>query len=395
MTGNRQLFFKHLAQTSPLPLGIEISHAAGMYLYGPDKQKYLDLISGIAVSNLGHQHPAIIEAITRQANLHLHLLVYGELVQSVQVQLAHELALCLPDSLSRIYFTNSGAEAVEGALKLAKRFTKKLKLASFRKAYHGSTQGALSICGEEWLKNSFRPLLPGTILLNYNDLNCLSNITAEIAAVVVEPIQAEAGIILPANGFMKELAARCKKTGTLLIFDEIQTGMHRTGSLFAFQNMEVIPDILLLGKGFGGGMPLGAFIASPAIMNSLTHDPVLGHITTFGGHPLSCAAALANLIELKKLSPEKKIVNQEQLFRSLLIHPEIRAVRGQGLFLALEFSNAEFNQRLIQACLKDGLLTDWFLFAPQCLRIAPPLIITDEEIRQAGQIIISNLNSLS
>ncbi|HNQ61966.1 MAG TPA: aminotransferase class III-fold pyridoxal phosphate-dependent enzyme [Bacteroidia bacterium] len=393
MSSQRQSFFNHIAQTSPFPLALEIEKAEGMYLYDPAGKKYMDLISGIAVCNMGHANPSINKAIKAQVDKHMHVMVYGELIQSVQVRLAEKLCSYLPPSLNSVYFTNSGSEAVEGALKLAKRITGRTKLVAFKNSYHGSTQGSLSVCGNEELKTAFRPLLPGITILDYNDSGQLSLIDNETAAVIVEIIQAEAGIVSSKDQFLQKLAERCKSTGTLLIVDEIQTAMMRTGTLFAFTSENIVPDILLLGKGFGGGMPLGAFIASKENMSALTHDPVLGHLTTFGGHPVSCAAAEASLELITEEHLKSKILSQEKLFKDLLVHKKITEIRGKGLFLCLEFENAQINQDVIRKCLEKGLFTDWFLFAPHCLRIAPPLIISDEEIRSACKIIIDVLNN--
>ena len=394
MSSQRQIFFEHIAQTSAFPLALEIDHAEGMYLFDSDGKKYLDLISGIAVSNLGHSNTKIKQAIKDQIDKHMHLMVYGELVQSVQVRLASKLCKLLPDSLSCVYFTNSGTEATEGAMKLAKRLNFKTNFIAFKNAYHGSTQGSLSLCGNEELKNAFRPLLPGVDILEYNDLDQLDRITNETSAVIVEVIQAEAGMIIPTNDFLVKLNKQCKEKGCLIIVDEIQTAMRRTGPMFAFESSPIIPDILLLGKGFGGGMPLGAFIASHEMMSAFTHKPVLGNLSTFGGHPVSCAAAESSLDQLTGFDWETKISAQEKLFRKLLIHDKIIEIRGKGLFLCLEFENANINQDIISKCIVKGLFTDWFLFAPHCLRLAPPLIISDEEIEMSCYTILEVLNTI-
>ena len=394
MSTERQHFYQYVAQTSPSPVGLLIEKAIGVYLFDPEGNKYLDLISGIAVSNLGHQHPAILSAIREQLDKHMHVMVYGEFIQSPQVRLATELAQHLPDELSNVYFTNSGAEAVEGAMKLAKRYTGKSRFVSFRNAYHGSTQGALSVCGNESLKSAFRPLLPGCSMAEFNDFRSLTLIDDQCAGVIVEAIQGEAGVILPEPEFLIRLQERCNESGALLILDEIQTGMGRTGKLFAMEHFGIVPDVLLLGKSFGGGLPLAAFIARKQVMSSLTTDPVLGHISTFGGHPLSCAAALASLREIAVPELLDKVSRQGKLFMSLLKHPDIRSIRGLGLFIALEFENEKINQEVIKRCLAKGVITDWFLFAPNCLRIAPPLIISDDEIKFARNTILEALNSL-
>ncbi|CAN5532987.1 aspartate aminotransferase family protein [soil metagenome] len=390
----RNSFFRHLAQTSPSPLAIEFVKAEGISLIAKNGKQYIDLISGISVSNMGHGNKKIIEAIKMQADDYLHLMVYGEYIESPQVLLAKKLADLLPSTISSTYFVNSGSEAVEGAIKLAKRYTGRAGIVSFRNAYHGSSIGALSIGGNEELKNAFRPLMPGVQILDFNSITDLEMITNETAAVFVEPIQAEAGIILPDENFLKRLREKCSATGALLVFDEIQTAMGRTGKLFCFEHENVIPDILLLAKAFGGGMPLGAFISSSEIMSSLATNPVLGHITTFGGHPVSCAASLAALSQLEESSLIADSQRKEKLFRQKLQHSLISEIRGKGLFLSLQFSSEEINRKIIQHCINDGVLVDWFLFAPDCMRIAPPLIITDEEIESCCAIIMNSINQI-
>ena len=390
----REHFFNHLAQTSPSPLAIEFVKASGIFLYDVKGKKYFDLISGISVSNLGHGNKKIIDAIKKQADDYLHLMVYGEYIESPQVVLAKKLAGLLPSNLSSSYLVNSGAEAVEGAIKLSRRYTGRTEIISFENAYHGSTMGALSIGGNELLKNAFRPLLPGTRLLKFNDTGDLDFITNETAAVFIEPIQGEAGVRVPEGTYLQKLRDRCNETGTLLVFDEIQTAMGRTGKLFYFEHTGVIPDILLLSKSFGGGMPLGAFISSGKIMSAFTSNPVLGHITTFGGHPVSCASALAALNELTETSLMESIALKEKLFRDKLQHPLIKEIRGKGLFLALQFSSEELNRKIIQRCIEGGVLVDWFLFSPDSLRIAPPLIITEAEIEESCSLILHSLNQI-
>ncbi len=389
------MFLNHVAQTSPEPMALEIESAKGVWMYGKDGKKYLDLISGISVSNTGHRHDQVLKAIHSQLDKYLYLMVYGELVQGPQVELAKAITDLLPSSLSSVYFVNSGAEAVEGALKLAKRYTGRAELISFENSYHGSTAGALSIMGSEYFKSAFRPLVPGSRIIRYNWFEDISKITNETAAVIIEPVQGEAGAIIPVEGYLKAISDRCKETGTLLIFDEIQTGMGRTGTLFAFEQSGVIPDILLLAKGFGGGLPLGAFISSKEIMASLTLDPVLGHITTFGGHPLSCAAAKANLDVIVNDKLWERGLSSEKFIRAKLKHPKIVSLKGKALLLAMELSSEEECRTIIRSCLDKGLLTDWFLFAANCLRIAPPLIITEEELDHACGIILECLNELS
>ncbi len=387
----RDRFFRHVAQTSDNPPGIEFVRGKGCELFDQTGKSYIDLIAGISVSSLGHQHPEITKAIHEQVDRHLHVMVYGEFILSPQVEMASLLASHLPDSLSSVYFTNSGSEAIEGAMKLAKRATGRTQLAAFRQSYHGSTQGALSITGDDELQQSFRPLLPDILHLRYNRLEDLSLITHRTAAVFIEPIQAEAGCLLPDPGLLQAIRQRCNEMGTLLIMDEIQTGMGRTGTLFAFQQSGVIPDVLVTGKAFGGGMPLAAFIGSPTIMSKLTHDPVLGHITTFGGHPVSCAAGIAALRVLVQEKLAESTAEKEKLFRDLLKHQRILRISGKGLLLAVHFDDESFNRQVIQQCLENGLVTDWFLFAPNCLRIAPPLTISEQEIILACEIILRSI----
>jgi acetylornithine/N-succinyldiaminopimelate aminotransferase len=384
-----RLFLRHVAQTSPNPLGLEIVKAEGHYLYGRDGKVWLDLIGGISVCNTGHRHPRVVQAIKEQADRYLHLLVYGELIQSPQVEYASLLASHLPTSLDSVYFTNSGAEATEGAMKLAKRVTGRPGIVAFRQSYHGSTQGALSVMGDEYWRNAFRPLLPGVRHVDYNSAAALEAITKQTACVIVETVQAERGVYVPDGAWLQQLRQRCDASGALLVFDEIQAGFGRTGTLWGFERYAVIPDILLLGKALGGGLPMGAFIANRERMWTLTGDPVLGHITTFGGHPLCCAAGLAAMQVLLESGWIAQVAHKEALFHRLLVHPAIRAVRSCGLLIAVEFDDFETNKRIIDACITKGLLTDWYLFAPQCLRIAPPLSITEELIVQACDIILS------
>jgi acetylornithine/N-succinyldiaminopimelate aminotransferase len=388
---SNRLFLRHVAQTSPNPLGLEIIAAEGLYLHDRSGKRYLDLIGGISVCNAGHRHPRVVQAIKDQADRYLHLLVYGELVQSPQVEYATLLASLLPDKLDNIYFTNSGAEAVEGAMKLAKRVTGRTEIVAFHQSYHGSTQGALSIMGDEYWRNAFRPLLPDIRHAAYNSPEALEAITTRTACVIAETIQAERGVFAPDPNWLRSLRRRCDETGALLVFDEIQTGFGRTGSLWGFQGFGVTPDILLLGKALGGGLPMGAFIAEKKMMQTFTGDPVLGHITTFGGHPLCCAAGLASLQVLLESGWIEQVRSKEALFHRLLVDPRIRAVRSAGLLIAVEFDSFDQNKSVIDACIAAGLLTDWYLFAPQCLRIAPPLSITETEIEKACAIILSSL----
>jgi len=385
----RQLFLQHVAQTSDAPLALEIVKAEGSTLWDADGKSFIDLIAGISVCNIGHRHPAVTEAIKTQADQYLHLLVYGELVETPQVAYAQHLTQHLPGSLNSVYFTNSGAEATEGAMKLAKRYTNRTQIIAFNQSYHGSTQGALSIIGDEYWRNAYRPLLPGILHLNYNSLNDLKHITAETACVIAETIQAERGVIVPSKAWMQALRKKCTEMDCLLVLDEIQTGFGRTGSLWGFQEFEVIPDIVLLGKALGGGMPLGGFVADKKIMRSLTSNPVLGHITTFGGHPVSCAAGLAAMKALQEENIINRVKEKENLFLSLLKHTQIKAVRSAGLLIAIEFESFEKNKAIIDRCIEGGVLTDWFLFAPECMRIAPPLNINNEEITRACGVIIN------
>lgn len=387
MLTNRQLFQKHLAQTSDSPLKLEITSADGVYLHGANGQRYLDLISGIGVSNIGHRHPRVMSAIQDQMDKYLHLMVYGEYIQAPQVKLAHALAATLPEKLDKVFLVNSGSEAVEGALKLAKRFTGKTKIVSCFNAYHGSTHGALSVCGNESLKQAFRPLLPDIKLINFGNIDDLACIDNQTAAVIVETVQGEAGVRTASKEYFEALRDTCTRQGCLLILDEIQSGFGRTGKFWAFEHYDIQPDIVVCAKGMGGGMPIGAFISSLEIMHKLTHEPVLGHITTFGGHPLCAAAALAtiNVIQEEHLVPE--VVNKAELFKKNLIHPSIKDVRGKGLLMAVEFENYEMLKPIIDKAIENGVITDWFLFCDQSMRIAPPLTIKNEQIIEACKVI--------
>ncbi len=388
---NRELFFKHIAQTSSAPLALEITKAEDMHLFDAAGKKYLDLIGGISVCNVGHRHPKVVEAIKKQADEYLHVLVYGEFIQSPQVQYAKLLTDNLPSTLNSVYFTNSGAEAVEGAMKLAKRATGRTQIIAFKDSYHGSTQGALSIIGDEYWRNAFRPLLPDILHLDYNSFESLQCITEKTACVIAETVQAEKGVHVPTLEWMQALRKKCNETGTLLILDEIQVGFGRTGMLWGFQQFDMVPDILLLGKALGGGMPLGAFIAEKKLMGQLSENPVLGHITTFGGHPLCCAAGLASIKVLLEENWISQVKVKEKLFIKILVHPKIKAVRSAGLLIAIEFENFESNKKIIDVCIANGVLTDWFLFAPNCMRIAPPLVISKDEIRRCCEIILESI----
>lgn len=388
----RELFLKHIAQTSTAPLALEIVKAEGCKLIDVNGKEYIDLIAGISVCNVGHRHPKVIEAIKKQLDAYLHIMVYGEMVESPQVQYAKLLTDNLPAFLNSVYFTNSGTEATEGAMKLAKKVTGRTQIIAFKNSYHGSTQGALSVMGDEYWRNAFRPLLPDVLHLNYNSFDDLKFITNHTACVIAETIQAEAGIIIPQNGWLKALQNRCQETGALLILDEIQAGFGRTGTLWGFEQFDVIPNIVLLGKALGGGMPLGAFVADKVLMDAFTDNPVLGHITTFGGHPVCCAAGMAAMKVLleEKLMDEVKV--KESLFKSLLAGDKIKSIRSHGLWMAVEFDSFETNKKIIDGCIEAGVFTDWFLFAGNCLRIAPPLVISKDEIDKAVKAILSVLS---
>ena len=396
----RQLFFDYLAQTSDFPLALEIDRAEGVFLYGPEGKRYFDMISGIAVSNVGHRHPDVLAAIQAQLDKYLHLMVYGEFVQSPQVRLAEALVdtlnlTCeLPSPfglLDSVYFTNSGTEAVEGAMKLAKRFTGRSEFISCFNAYHGATQGALSISGAEFFKRNFRPLLPGIRQIRHGRLPDLDQISSRTAAVVIEVISGESGVRIASIEYFKALRQRCTEVGALLIFDEIQTGFGRTGHFWAFEGVDVYPDILLAAKGMGGGMPIGAFMASSGLMEVFRNNPILGHITTFGGHPVCCAASLATLKVIRSQKLAEQAHAKGELIKSLLAHPKIEEVRGQGLMLAAEMESFEVLKPIIDRCILAGVITDWFLFCDNSMRIAPPLTISEEEIREAVGVVLDVL----
>ena len=391
---NRQLFLTHVGQTSGAPLCLNIVKAQGSKMWDADGKEYIDLIAGISVCNIGHRHPAVVEAIKKQADEYLHIMVYGELVENPQVAYAKMLTDHLPSSLNAVFYTASGSEATEGAMKLAKRYSGRTQIISFKNSYHGSTQGALSIMGSEYWQQAFRPLLPDTLQLRYNNFEDLLQITERTACVVAETIQAEAGVKAPLNGWLTALRSRCTATGTLLVLDEIQCGFGRNGTLWAFEQFNIVPDILLLGKALGGGMPLGAFVADKKIMDLFTHNPVLGHINTFGGHPVSCAAGLAAFNILLNDKIIEGIAAKEKLFLSLLHHPTIKSINSAGLMMAVFFDSFETNKKIIDALIAQGVFTDWFLFASNALRIVPPLNISDEEITIACKKIISVLNTI-
>lgn len=395
MLTQRQLFLQRLAPTSPGPLLLEIEKGEGVYLYDTKGKAYLDLIAGIGVSGLGHCHPKVTEAVKKQTDRYLHTMVYGEYVLSPQVQLADLMIQNLPATLNSVYFVNSGTEATEGAMKLAKRFTGRTEIIAARNAYHGSTQGSASLMSPTTFTQAFYPLLPDIKHINYNCETCLLNITEKTACVIVETIQGEAGVYPPLPAYLQQLRRRCTEVGALLVFDEIQAGYGRTGSLWAFQQQNAIPDILLLAKGMGGGMPIGAFVSSQEIMKVFSFEPILGHITTFGGHPVSAAAGLATLKVLLEEDYISQVAQKERLFLSLLKHPAIQAVRHAGLWFAVELRDFDFLQAVIDECLEQGLITDWFLFNNRSLRIAPPLIITEEQIRWACGVIVGAIDKVS
>lgn len=395
MPSNRELFYRHLGMTSPFPMDLEFSHASGVWLYTPAGEKYLDLVSGVSVSNVGHCNPEIVKAIGDQASRYMHLMVYGEFIQQPQTDIAEKLSSILPSTLNNVYLVNSGSEAIEGAMKLAKRFTGRQKIAAMVNAYHGGTHGALSLLGNEEMKYAFRPLLPGILRLRFNSEEDLNLLDDQVAAVFVEPVQAEAGVILPNNDYLKRLREICTEKGILLVFDEIQTGLGRTGTLFYLEQSGVVPDVLCLAKALGGGMPLGAFIADQKIMSSLTHDPILGHITTFGGHPVSCAAANAALNILTRDKIYQSVEDKARLFYDGLIdHPLVKEIRNAGLLMAVDMPDPDTLDRVFSSLTENKILTDRFLFKPEAFRIAPPLTITVEEIEIAIKTIRAVMDSL-
>jgi acetylornithine/N-succinyldiaminopimelate aminotransferase len=386
---NRQLFLNHVAQVSPKPMDLEIVKAQGVYLHDIQGKSYIDFISGISVSNVGHCHPHVVKAIQQQAETYMHLMVYGEYVQAPQIMLAKALTDLLPKHLNSVFYTNSGTEATEGALKLAKRVTGRTEIVSFKDAYHGSSHGSLSVMGNETFKQAFRPLLPDVKILDYNSIESLAeNITNKTACVILEPVQSETGYTVATNAFLKALRERCTETGTLLILDEIQNGFGRSGTFFAFEQTGITPDILLLAKGMGGGLPIGCFISSRELLNEFTHSPVLGNINTFGGNAVCCAASLACLQTIQNENVLAGIEQKSALIRSLLVHPAIKQIKGKGLMLSLDFGDVDLNMKIIETCVENGLIVDWFLFNAHSMRIAPPLVITEDEIRKACEIIL-------
>ena len=387
MSSAKDIFKKHQAQTFPFPSCLEIESAKGSYIYDVNGKAYLDFIAGVSACSLGHSNPIITDAVKQQLDKYSHVMVYGEYIQSPQYKLAQLLANNLPQNLSTTYFTNSGAEAIEGAMKLAKRATGRPEIISCKDSYHGSTQGALSIMGNEEHKAKYRPLLPSCNQIIYNDVESLVNITKQTAAVVIEPIQGGTGFVTPSNNFLQKVREKCNETQTLLIFDEIQTCFGRLGTLFGFEKYDVIPDILCIAKGMGGGMPIGAFISSWELMNLLTFEPKLGHITTFGGHPINCAASLATLEHLLAADIMQKVDEKEQLFRLHLKHPKIKEIRGNGLMLSIEFEDEELAKKVVEQSLENGLILFYFLFTKTAIRITPPLTITDKEIIEGCKIV--------
>jgi acetylornithine/succinyldiaminopimelate/putrescine aminotransferase len=389
---NRQFFLQHLAQTSPKPIGLEVARAEGIYIHDTEGKAYIDMIAGFSVCNIGHSHPKVIAAIEQQIKQYMHVIVYGEFIQSPQVQYAKALLALLPENLQSIYFTNSGAEAAEGAMKLAKRVTKRTRIVAFDGAYHGSTQGALSVMGDEYFRNAYRPLLPDVLHLRYNNMEDIDLIDHHVACVLVEPVQAETGITAASAAWLKALRTKCDALCILLIFDEIQSGFGRTGTLFAFEQYGVVPDILLTGKALGAGLPLGAFISSPAMMGTLTYDPVLGHITTFGGNPVTCAAGKAGLEVLLESGWMNTVKSKEKFLVEALTHPAILNKQHQGLWMSLQFATPELTKKIAANCVANGVITDWFLFAEDRIRIAPPLSITMEELAIAVQKINESIS---
>ncbi|WMJ73310.1 aspartate aminotransferase family protein [Cytophagaceae bacterium ABcell3] len=387
MPSNRELFLRHMAQTSSAPLLLEIDRAEGVYMYDQNGKAIIDLISGIGVSNVGHRHPRVVQAIHEQTNKYLHLMVYGELIQTPQVKLSQKLCDLLPSTLNSVYLVNSGSEAVEGAMKLAKRHTGRFEIIACHNAYHGSTQGSLSLNGNEYFKEAYRPLLPGIRHIRFGQTEDLQHITTDTAAIILETVQGEAGVRTTTPAYFSALRKKCNETGTLLILDEVQCGFGRTGTFWAFEQFGIVPDILVCAKGMGGGMPIGAFISPQEIMHSLSEDPVLGHITTFGGHPVSCAASLATIDVILSESLVSQVKEKELLFKKHLNHPAIKEIRSCGLLMAAEMENYDTLKMVIDRAIELGVLTDWFLFCDNSMRIAPPLTISHEEIVNTCNII--------
>jgi len=387
-------FFKHQAQTSSHPLAIEVDWAKGSYIFDKKGKKYLDFIAGVSANTLGHGHPAVNNAVIAQLDRYSHVMVYGEFIQEAPVQLAKSLTALCPSGMDSVYLTNSGTEATEAALKLAKRVTGRSEIIAAKNAYHGNTQGAMSVCGNELKKSAFRPLIPGTSFITYNAFDELEKITDQTAAVILETIQGGAGFIAPVPQYLATVKQRCEAVGALLILDEIQTGIGRTGTFFGFENFQVVPDMIIAGKGLGGGMPIGALITNRATMSAFQSNPPLGHITTFGGHPVIAAAGLATLNTVIESDLMPEALRKEALFRAHLQHPAIKEIRGKGLLLALLFENEEMASKVILACLDKGLLLFWLLFEGRAVRITPPLTITEGEIKAGCDLLLDVISAL-
>lgn len=395
MSIESDFFYKHIAQTSPHPLGLHISKAEGVFLYSAEGKKYIDLISGIGVSNIGHRHPKVIKAIKEQLDKHMHVMVYGEIIQNSSSLLAKKLNEITPSTIDSFYFVNSGTEANEAVLKLAKRYTGRTEIVSFYNSYHGNTHGSLSVSGNEKKKNAFRPLLPNIKFIDFNNENELSQITEQSACVIIETIQGDAGIRIPSKNYLKELRKRCHEVGALLIMDEIQTGFGRTGKFWAFEHFDIVPDVLTMAKAMGGGLPIGCFAANKEVMQTLSHNPELGHITTFGGNPVCCASSLATIEVIYEENILDNVENKGQLFESLLQHKSIVEIRRKGLLFAIEFESAELVNKIVQECIDNGVICYWFLSNPHAFRIAPPLTITNEEIKIACKVILQAIDKVS
>ena len=392
MHRDSEIFYNNIAQTSPYPLGITIEKAEGVYLYSPEGKEYIDLISGIGVSNIGHRHPKVIKAIKDQLDKHLHVMVYGEYIQYSSNNLAVKLNEVTPKNIDCFYFVNSGTEANEAALKLAKRYTQRTEIVSFKNSYHGNTHGSLSVSGNELKKNAFRPLLPDVRFIEFNKVEDLINITEKTAGVIIETIQGDAGVRIPNNSYLKKLRERCSEVGALLIIDEIQTGFGRTGAFWAFEHYGIVPDVLTMAKAMGGGLPIGCFAANKNIMDALSHDPILGHITTFGGNPVCCASSLATIEVIQEEKLLEKVELKGKLFEELLQHAAIIEIRRKGLLFAIEFESADLVNNIVQECISNGVICYWFLSNPHAFRIAPPLTISEDEIKKACTVIMQAIN---